>query len=304
MDQALQRRQPTPPPSTCGKDKRDVETGPRGRGLLSLLHEATGRPRPRQSGLGPRGSPRSVPRAWPRTASAGVPPRGSHRVCCLDRGLQSALTEVWRVLGMALPGPYGDAGNVTALFLLLPGLAELGATPSSAGDAVQRGPSRGTADQTKCRSAPVTQAPTGRGSLVLERGPAGAKRKKPRLLAAAGCAADPHRGLPSSGLAFPPLSSPERGFPGCRTPAGRRQAAPASHTCRQPAFRQQERGQGARSRRPACGRVPSGQACRGMGGAAPRHPCAREARPTVLPGPGLRLLGAGDAIGLRWWGVP
>lgn len=254
MDQALQRRQPTPPPSTCGKDNRDVETGPRGRGLLSLFHEATRRPRPRQSGLGPRGSPRSVPRAWPRTASTGVPPRGSHRVCCLDRGLRSAPTEAWRVLGMALPGPHGDAGNVTALFLLLPGLAELGATPSSAGDAVQRGPSRGTADQTKCRSAPVTQAPTGRGSLVLERGPAGAKRKKPRLLAAAGCAADPHRGLP-------PLSSPERGFPGCRTPAGRRQAAPASHTCRQPAFRQ-----------PACGRVPSGQACRGPGGLHPDTP--------------------------------
>lgn len=133
--------------------------GPRGRGLLSVLHEATGRPTaPARQTRAPRLPGALCPRPGPGRHPRG-PPRGSHRV----HGLHGPpVVSSDRSVACPLHGsarPPREVSNVTALFLPLSGLAELGATPSSAGDAVQRGPSPGTAEQATCRLAPATQAP-------------------------------------------------------------------------------------------------------------------------------------------------
>lgn len=75
MDQALQKRQPPPPPSTCEKDSQDAElwaTGPGTPESASRGHRASHGPG--KVDAGPAAPWRSVPTAWPRTASTGSPP--------------------------------------------------------------------------------------------------------------------------------------------------------------------------------------------------------------------------------------
>lgn len=162
MDQALQKRQPPPPPSTCGKDSQDAElwaTGPgtpesasrghrasHGPGKVDAAPRLPGAPCPRP---GPVRRPRGPPQGQP---SRLLPDPWPARPTLVGPGSSTA----WPPHSSARP-PRGLGGQ-TALFLLLPRPAELGATPSSAGDAVQTGPSLGTAEQAKCRSAPATQA--------------------------------------------------------------------------------------------------------------------------------------------------
>lgn len=146
----------------AGRTVKTRSCGPRGRGLLSLLREATGRPTapakwtraPRLPGApcprpGPVRRPRGPPQGQP---SRLLPDPWPARPTLVGSGSSTA----WPPHSSARP-PRGVGGQ-TALFLLLPRPAELGATPSSAGDAVQTGPSPGTAEQAKCRSAPATQA--------------------------------------------------------------------------------------------------------------------------------------------------